>query len=96
MDERTTLNEFLRCQRLTLQLKCDGLDAGQLARRAVEPSVHDVTARPGPARELQAGGFTPDLLVAGDTGRCRCCQLSSAGGAVAVSCLDRATDHDVA
>jgi hypothetical protein len=23
-DERTTLNEFLRCQRLMLQLKCDG------------------------------------------------------------------------
>ncbi len=38
-DERTTLTEFLRCQRLTLQLKCDGLDAGQLARRAVEPST---------------------------------------------------------
>ena len=71
MDERTTLNEFLRCQRLTLQLKCDGLDAGQLARRAVEPSVHDVTARPGPVRELQAGGFTPDFLVAGDTATSR-------------------------
>ena len=38
-DERATLTEFLRCQRLTLQLKCDGLDAGQLARRAVEPST---------------------------------------------------------
>jgi hypothetical protein len=38
-DERATLSEFLRCQRLTLQLKCDGLDAGQLARRAVEPST---------------------------------------------------------
>jgi uncharacterized damage-inducible protein DinB len=38
-DERTTLTEFLRGQRLTLQLKCDGLDAGQLARRAVEPST---------------------------------------------------------
>jgi uncharacterized damage-inducible protein DinB len=38
-DERTTLNEYLRCQRLTLQLKCDGLDAGQMARRAVEPST---------------------------------------------------------
>ena len=34
-----TLTEFLRGQRLTLQLKCDGLDAGQLARRAVEPST---------------------------------------------------------
>jgi len=38
-DERATLNEFLRGQRLTLQLKCDGLDAGQLARRSVEPST---------------------------------------------------------
>lgn len=38
-DERSTLNEFLRGQRLTLQVKCDGLDAGQLARRAVEPST---------------------------------------------------------
>jgi uncharacterized damage-inducible protein DinB len=38
-DERATLNEFLRLQRLTLRVKCDGLDAGQLARRAVEPST---------------------------------------------------------
>jgi uncharacterized damage-inducible protein DinB len=38
-DERATLNEFLRYQRLTLELKCDGLDAGQLARRSVEPST---------------------------------------------------------
>jgi uncharacterized damage-inducible protein DinB len=37
--ERATLNEFLRCQRLTLELKCAGLDAEQLARRAVEPST---------------------------------------------------------
>jgi uncharacterized damage-inducible protein DinB len=38
-DERTTLDAFLHFQRLTLQVKCDGLDAGQLARRAVEPST---------------------------------------------------------
>jgi uncharacterized damage-inducible protein DinB len=38
-DERATLVEFLRCQRLTLQLKCEPLDADQLARRAVEPST---------------------------------------------------------
>jgi uncharacterized damage-inducible protein DinB len=38
-DERATLDEFLRCQRLTLQLKCGGLDAEQLAQRAVEPST---------------------------------------------------------
>ena len=38
-DERVTLTEFLRGQRLTLELKCAGLDADQLARRAVEPST---------------------------------------------------------
>lgn len=38
-DERATLVEFLRFQRLTLQVKCDGLNAEQLARRAVEPST---------------------------------------------------------
>jgi uncharacterized damage-inducible protein DinB len=38
-DERTTLMEFLRCQRLTLELKCSGLDATDLARRSVEPST---------------------------------------------------------
>jgi uncharacterized damage-inducible protein DinB len=38
-DERTTLVEFLRWQRLTLELKCSDLDAAQLARRAVEPST---------------------------------------------------------
>ena len=38
-DERTTLVEALRRQRLTLEMKCDGLDAEALARRAVEPST---------------------------------------------------------
>jgi len=38
-DEKATLAEFLRFQRLTLELKCSGLDAEQLARRSVEPST---------------------------------------------------------
>lgn len=38
-DERTTLLEALRYQRLTLELKCEGLDAEQMARRSVEPST---------------------------------------------------------
>ena len=38
-DERATLTEFLRCQRLTLELKCEGLDPAQLATRSVEPST---------------------------------------------------------
>lgn len=32
-DERTTLVESLRCQRLTLEMKCAGLDAEAMARR---------------------------------------------------------------
>ena len=38
-DERGTLVESLRCQRLTLEMKCAGLDAEQMARRSVEPST---------------------------------------------------------
>jgi len=38
-DERSTLVEALRGLRLTLELKCAGLDAEQMARRAVEPST---------------------------------------------------------
>ena len=38
-DERTTLVEALRCQRLTLEMKCAGLDAEAMARRSVEPST---------------------------------------------------------
>lgn len=38
-DERETLLEYLRIYRLTLQMKCAGLDAEQLARRSVPPST---------------------------------------------------------
>lgn len=38
-DEKDTLVGFLRWMRETLDLKCSGLDAEQLARRAVEPST---------------------------------------------------------
>jgi uncharacterized damage-inducible protein DinB len=56
-DERTTLTEFLRCQRLTLQLKCDGLDAGQLARRAVEPSTMSLLGLVRHMAEVERGWF---------------------------------------
>jgi hypothetical protein len=36
--ERDTLVGFLRDRRLTLEMKCQGLDAEQLARRSVPPS----------------------------------------------------------
>jgi hypothetical protein len=37
--ERATLEEYLRSYRLTLQLKCDGVDTAQLATRSVPPST---------------------------------------------------------
>ncbi|MGA8114392.1 MAG: DinB family protein [Actinocatenispora sp.] len=38
-DERTTLLEYLRTQRITLEMKCADLDADGLARRSVPPST---------------------------------------------------------
>ncbi len=36
--EKAVLADYLRAYRLTLEMKCDGLDADQLARRSVPPS----------------------------------------------------------
>lgn len=38
-DERSTLLDYLRRYRITLELKCTGLDPEQLARRSVPPST---------------------------------------------------------
>ena len=56
-DERATLNEYLRGQRLTLQLKCDGLDAGQLALRAVEPSTMSLLGLVRHTADVERGWF---------------------------------------
>jgi uncharacterized damage-inducible protein DinB len=56
-DERATLIEFLRCQRLTLQVKCEGLDAEQLARRAVEPSTMSLLGLVRHMAEVERGWF---------------------------------------
>jgi uncharacterized damage-inducible protein DinB len=37
--ERATLLDYLRAYRLTLEMKCAGLDAEQMARRSVPPST---------------------------------------------------------
>src|SRR5437763_163521 len=66
-DERTTLMEYLRWQRLTLELKCSALDAEQLARRSVEPSTmsllglvrHMAEIERIWFREVMAGQATP-------------------------------------
>jgi hypothetical protein len=75
-DERTTLVESLRRQRLTLELKCAGLDADAMARRSVEPSTmsllgivrHLAEMERDTFRVLMAGQDVPRLFCS-DTNR---------------------------
>jgi Protein of unknown function (DUF664) len=69
-DERTTLVEVLRCSRLTLEMKCSGLDAQAMARRSVEPSTmsllglvrHLAEIERATFREMLAGQGVPRLF----------------------------------
>ena len=73
-DERVTLTESLRCQRLTLELKCSGLDAEAMARRSVEPSTmsllglvrHLAAEERATFRVMMAGQDAPRLFGSGD------------------------------
>ena len=75
-DERTALTEFLRSVRLTLEMKCSGLDADALARRSVEPSTmsllglvrHLAEMERHAFRQVMAGRHTPRLYCS-DTDR---------------------------
>jgi hypothetical protein len=75
-DERTTLAESLRGLRLTLEMKCAGLDAEAMARRSVEPSTlsllglvrHLAEMERGTFRRLMAGQDAPRLYTS-DTDR---------------------------
>jgi len=75
-DERATLVEAVRCQRLTLEMKCSGLDAEAMARRSVEPSTmsllglvrHLAEVERATFRVLMAGQDVPKLFCS-DTDR---------------------------
>ncbi|SCG73783.1 Uncharacterized damage-inducible protein DinB (forms a four-helix bundle) [Micromonospora echinaurantiaca] len=56
-DERTILVQYLRDQRLTLELKCAGLDAEALARRAVPPSTLSLLGLVRHLAEVERGWF---------------------------------------
>lgn len=70
-DERTTLAETLRTARLTLEMKCAGLDAEAMARRSVEPSTmsllglvrHLAEVERATFRVLMAGQDVPRLFT---------------------------------
>ncbi|MQA94398.1 MAG: DUF664 domain-containing protein [Streptosporangiales bacterium] len=69
-DEHTTLVEALRSARLTLEMKCAGLDAEAMARRSVEPSTmsllglvrHLAEIERATFRETMAGQDAPRLF----------------------------------
>jgi uncharacterized damage-inducible protein DinB len=73
-DERVTLAEALRCARLTLEMKCAGLDAEAMARRSVEPSTmsllglvrHLAEVERLTFRVMLAGQNVPRLFGSGD------------------------------
>ncbi|HEX3327470.1 MAG TPA: DinB family protein [Actinomycetota bacterium] len=75
-DERTTLVEALRSSRLTLEMKCSGLDEEAMARRSVEPSTmsllglvrHLAEMERKTFREMMAGHDVPPLFCS-DTNR---------------------------
>jgi hypothetical protein len=63
IDERTTLVECLRSERLTLEMKCAGLDAEALARRSVEPSTMSLLGLVRHLAEMERGAFR--MVMAG-------------------------------
>ncbi|MFL6105632.1 MAG: DinB family protein [Marmoricola sp.] len=56
-DEKATLVEFIRYQRATLVMKCAGLDAEQLARRAVPPSTMSLLGLVRHLADVERGWF---------------------------------------
>jgi uncharacterized damage-inducible protein DinB len=60
-DERAVLLDYLRRHRLTLEMKCAGLDAGQLARRSVPPSTMSLLGLVRHLAEVERSWFRRDL-----------------------------------
>jgi len=84
-DERVTLVEALRGERLTLELKCADIDAEAMARRAVEPSTMSLLGLVRHLAEMERATFR--VLMAGqDAPRLYCSDTDRDGdfnGAVA-------------
>jgi uncharacterized damage-inducible protein DinB len=61
LDERSTLVEYLRRYRLTLDMKCADLDAEQLARRSVPPSTMSLLGLVRHLAEVERSWFRREL-----------------------------------
>ncbi|ASO19499.1 hypothetical protein AHOG_09275 [Actinoalloteichus hoggarensis] len=84
-DERTTMVESLRRQRLTLEMKCADLDAEAMARRAVEPSTMSLLGLVRHLAEIERATFRV-MLAGQDAPRLFCTPTDRDGdfnGAVA-------------
>jgi hypothetical protein len=84
-DERTTLVEALRSVRLTLEMKCAGLDAEAMAQRSVEPSTMSLLGLVRHLAEMERATFR-DLMAGQDKPRLYCSETNRDGdfdGAVA-------------
>jgi uncharacterized damage-inducible protein DinB len=77
-DERTLLLGSLRWQRETLELKCSGLDAEQLARHAVEPSTMSLLGLVRHMAEIERGWFR-EVMAGQDTPRHFCSDIDRDG-----------------
>src|SRR6201997_4513423 len=77
-DERATLPDSLRRQRLTLELKCAGLDAEAMARRSVEPSTMSLLGLVRHLAEIERATFR--VMMAGqDVPRLFCSETDRDG-----------------
>jgi len=70
-DEHVTLVEALRCARLTLELKCAGLDPAAMALRSVEPSTMSLLGLVRHLAEVERATFRV-LLAGADAPRLFC------------------------
>jgi uncharacterized damage-inducible protein DinB len=60
-DERGVLLDYLRRYRLTLEMKCAGLDADQLARRSVPPSTMSLLGLVRHLADVERGWFRREM-----------------------------------
>ncbi len=84
-DERSALTESLRCARLTFEIKCEGLDAEQMARRSVEPSTMSLLGLLRHLAEMEHHAFR-QVMAGEDVPRLYCSETNRDGdfdGAVA-------------